>query len=69
MCIAGHWLEAHAQAVAAEDGRAVSEVVSERWGSLSALTATLTTGRAAHGAPRIGVSTEPVEFEPLAVHD
>lgn len=39
-----------AQAVAAEEGRAVTEVVAERWGSLSRLTATLTDGRAAHSA-------------------
>ena len=38
------------QAVAAEEGRAVSEVVSERFGSLVALTGTLTDRRAAHGA-------------------
>ena len=38
------------QAAAAEEGRAVSDVVSERWGSLTALTSTLTERRAAHGA-------------------
>ncbi len=55
--------------MAAEDGRAVSEVVSERWGSLSTLTATLTAGRAAHGDPHSGVTAEPVRIEPWAVRD
>ncbi|KAK9823428.1 hypothetical protein WJX72_002672 [[Myrmecia] bisecta] len=37
-----------AQAQAAEQGADVKQVVEERWGSLSALTAGLTAGRAAH---------------------
>lgn len=39
-----------AQAAAAEEGRSVSEIVSERFSSLKDLTASLTEGRAAHGA-------------------
>jgi hypothetical protein len=43
-----------AQEAAAEQGRSVSEIVAQRFGSLKDLTGSLTERRAAHCAPRCG---------------
>lgn len=57
------------QAAAAEEGRAVNDVVSERWGSLTALTSTLTDRRAAHGASLACMRTVLIDGWLMAVHE